>query len=45
VLSFGETWEIAHPVTYNSYELNDAKKNYPTHEKELLTIIKALKKW
>jgi hypothetical protein len=45
VLSFGKTWETACPVTYNSYQLNDAEKNYPIHEKELLAIIKALKKW
>ena len=45
ILSFGETWETVHPVVYNSYQLNDAKKNYPTHEKELLAIVKALKKW
>ena len=45
VLSFGETWETAHPVVYESYQLNDAKKNYPVHEKELLAIVKALKKW
>ena len=45
VLSFGETWETARPVAYDSYQLNTAEKNYPTHEKELLAIIKALKKW
>ena len=45
ILSFGKTWETACPVTYDSYQLNDAKKNYPTHEQELLTIVKALKKW
>jgi hypothetical protein len=43
VLSFGETWETARPVAYNSYQLNNAEKNYPVHEKELLAIIKALK--
>lgn len=31
-------------MAYDSYQLNDAKKNYPVHEKELLAIIKALKK-
>ena len=31
------------PVTYKSYQLNDAEKNYPTHKKELLAIVKALK--
>jgi RNase H-like domain found in reverse transcriptase/Reverse transcriptase (RNA-dependent DNA polymerase)/Integrase zinc binding domain len=45
VLSFGKTWETARPVAYESYQLNDAEKNYPTHEKELLAIVKALKKW
>ena len=45
VLSFGETWETARPVAYDSYRLNSAEKNYPVHEKELLAIVKALKKW
>jgi hypothetical protein len=45
VLSFGETWETARPVALDSYQLNDAEKNYPTHEKELLAIVKAMKKW
>ena len=45
VLSFGKTWETARPVAYDSYQLNNAEKNYPTHEQELLTIVKALKKW
>ena len=45
MLSFSETWETAHPVSYDSYQLNDAEKNYPVHEKELLAIVKALKKW
>ena len=45
VLSFGDTWETARPVAYDSYQLNDAEKNYPVHEKELLAIVKALKKW
>jgi RNase H-like domain found in reverse transcriptase/Reverse transcriptase (RNA-dependent DNA polymerase) len=43
VLSFGETWETARPVAYDSYQLNAAERNYPTHEQELLAIIKALK--
>ncbi|KNZ77935.1 Retrotransposable element Tf2 155 kDa protein type 2, partial [Termitomyces sp. J132] len=45
ILSFGETWETACLVAYDSYQLNTAQCNYPTHEKELLTIVKALKKW
>src|SRR6202790_199921 len=45
VLSFGATWETARPVAYDSYQLNDAEKNYPVHEKELLAIVKSFKKW
>ena len=33
VLSFGATWETARPVAYDSYQLNNAEKNYPVHEK------------
>ena len=44
-LSFGKTWETACPVAYDSMQLNSAKWNYPIHEKELLAIICALKKW
>ena len=44
-VSFGETWETAHPVAYDSMQLNLAEQNYPIHKKELLTIICALKKW
>jgi hypothetical protein len=45
VLSFGETWETARPVAFESAQLNAAEKNYPIHEKELLSIVRALKKW
>ncbi len=45
VLSFGTTWETARPVAFDSYQLNTAEKNYPVHERELLAIVKALKKW
>jgi hypothetical protein len=44
-LSFGPTWESAHPVAFDSMQLKDAEKNYPVHEKELLVIIRTLKKW
>jgi hypothetical protein len=44
-LSFGPTWESAHPVAFDSMQLKDAEKNYPVHEKELLAIIRTLKKW
>ena len=44
-LSFGKTWETARPVAYDSMQLGTAEKNYPIHEKELLVIIRVLKKW
>jgi hypothetical protein len=45
-LSFGPTWErLSRPVAFNSMQLKGAEKNYPVHEKELLAIIRALKKW
>lgn len=45
VLSFGKTWETARPVAFDSMQLKGAELNYPVHEKELLAIIRALKKW
>lgn len=45
VLSFGETWETARPVAFDSIQLKGAEKNYPVHEKELLAILKSLKHW
>ena len=45
VLSWGETWETACPVAFESWQLKPAEKNYPTHEKELLAIVQALRKW
>lgn len=45
MLSFGPTWESAQPITFDSMQLKGTKKNYPVHEKELLTIMWALKKW
>jgi hypothetical protein len=44
-LSFGPTWESSRPVAFDSMQLKGAEKNYPVHEKELLAIIRALKKW
>jgi RNase H-like domain found in reverse transcriptase len=44
-LSFGRTWETAWPVAFDSMQLKEAENNYPVHEKELLAIIRALKKW
>ena len=45
VLTFGLTWETAHPVAYDSMQLKAVEKKYPIHKKELLTIVRALKKW
>jgi hypothetical protein len=45
VLSFGTTWETARPVAFDSMTFKNAELNYPVHEKELLAIIRALKKW
>jgi hypothetical protein len=44
-LSYSPTWETARPVAFDSMQLKVAEKNYPIHEKELLAIIRALKKW
>jgi len=44
-LSFGPTWELACLVAFDSMQLKGMEKNYPVHEKELLAIICALKKW
>jgi hypothetical protein len=44
-LSFGKTWESARPVAWDSVQLSPAEKNYPTHEKEMLAIVRALKKF
>lgn len=45
VLSWGKTWEMACPVTFDLMQLKDAQKHYPVHKKELLAIVWALKKW
>ncbi|THH11766.1 hypothetical protein EW146_g7926 [Bondarzewia mesenterica] len=42
VLSWGETWETARPVTFDSMQLSGPALNYPVHEKELLAIVRAL---
>ena len=44
-LSFGKTLESARPVAWDSAQLSQAEKNYPTHEKEMLAIVRALKKF
>jgi hypothetical protein len=45
VLAFGKTWDTARPVAFESRQLRPAEKSYPTHEKEMLAIVHALKKW
>lgn len=45
VLSYGETLETTRPVAYDLMQLKAAELNYPTHEKELLAIVRALRKW
>jgi hypothetical protein len=45
VLSFGESWETARPVAFDSMTFKGAELNYPIHEKEMLTIICALQRW
>jgi hypothetical protein len=45
VLSFGKTWESSRSVAFDSMTFKGAELNYPVHEKELLAIICALKKW
>ena len=45
VLSFGDTWETARPVAFDSSTFKGPELNYPVHEKEMLAIIRALKKW
>lgn len=45
VLSWGLTWESARPVAFDSMQLKDTQKNYPVHKKEMLAIVRALKKW
>ena len=44
-LSVGTSWELARPVAFDSMQLKGAERNYPVHEKEMLAIIRALKKW
>jgi len=36
---------ILHPVAYYSRKLKDPERNYDIHDKELLTIVDALRKW
>jgi len=36
---------VLHPVAYYSRKLKDPERNYDIHDKELLAIIDALRKW
>jgi RNase H-like domain found in reverse transcriptase len=45
LLLFGPSWETARPVAFKSTIFKGAELNYPIHKKELLAIIRALKKW
>lgn len=45
ILLYGPTRETARPVAYDSMQMSSAELNYPVHEKELLAIVRALKKW
>jgi RNase H-like domain found in reverse transcriptase len=45
MLSFGESWETACPIAFDSMTFKGAELNYPVHEKEMLAIICALQRW
>jgi hypothetical protein len=45
MLSVRPTPQTARPVAFDSMQLRKAQLNYPVHEKELLAIVRALKKW
>ncbi len=45
MLLFGTSWEFAHPVAFELSQMTAVERNYPVHKKELLSIVKALKKW
>lgn len=45
VLSFGPSPETARPVAFDSIALTGPQLNYPVHDKELLAIVRALKKF
>lgn len=45
ILSYGETAETARPVTFDSIALTGPQLNYPVHDKELLAIVCALRKF
>jgi hypothetical protein len=45
ILSFGKDWETTQPVVFDSMTFKKVELNYLVHEKEMLAIIRALKKW
>jgi hypothetical protein len=45
ILSFGESWETARPVAFDSRQLKGPELHYPVHEQELLSIMHTLAKW
>ena len=46
VAVLSQVWEDGeHPIAYESRKMNAAKMNYPTHERELLEVIHALRVW
>ena len=41
-----QVWDDGeHPVAFESRKMNPAEQNYPTHERELLAVIHALRTW
>ena len=41
-----QVWDNGeHLVAYESRKMNAAEQNYPTHERELLAVIHALRTW
>ena len=45
MLSFSKTWESAQPLAFDLMTFKGAELNYLVHEKEMLVIIRALKRW
>jgi len=41
----GKDYKTMRPAGFHSRSLNTAERNYPTHDKEMLTIVDCLKKW
>lgn len=45
ILLWGPTLKEARPVAFDSTALSGPELNYPVHEKELLAIVRALRRW